>query len=374
MFTDSYGSPLNNVVQTTLQTNTPLNPFTTTASNPNQDSYGSPGGSPISGSTVSNLNPNQDSYGIPGGSPISGSTNSNLTPNQDFNGTPRGSPIVNKYVSPSSTQSSDVINAISAPQSYSAPSANGDYTNMLTLTTRRRQPKFQGSGTTLATIKVVDPPLGLVGRGPFLPSGQSNPILNPIKSQRTEKLHPNQLLRDFRPSVRLPENFVHQIGNMVVNPDTGEMLHVAQTKSTKKMIFPESSEELLENEDEEYYYDEDEYYEDYEDNDAKNATTTSKPETKKEVMEEEETSEEISGEYDYDYYNEDAIQTLLLTSTVKALDDAKEDKEEEKDDKESDNPFLVVKRKRKRRRRPSLDDLKNFYKSYGQKLKEKNVL
>ena len=96
----------------------------------------------------------------------------------------------------------------------------------------------------------MEPPGGLVGQGPFLPSDlpvvqtqASKPVVQALRSGKSDDpLHPNQLLRDFRPSVRLPDNFVHQINNLIINPDSGEVFQPAE--SMKKMIFPNSSEEI----------------------------------------------------------------------------------------------------------------------------------
>ena len=62
------------------------------------------------------------------------------------------------------------------------------------------------------------------------------------------QVHPNQLSRDFKPSLRLPDNFVHQLGNMIIDPNSGEVFKSSASNeqkipAMKKMIFPHSSEE-----------------------------------------------------------------------------------------------------------------------------------
>merc|ERR1712004_323637 len=141
-------------------------------------------------------------------------------------------------------------NALPAPSVYASPNSFPDYTSDLLTPRQPKQntgfPSPHGlrsdPGTTLATIKVVNPPADIVGHGPFVPSDP--PIMANIDDN---VVHANQLVHsDFKPSVRLPDNFVHQIGNMIVHPDLmEEILKPAEDNSMKKMVFPASSAEAL---------------------------------------------------------------------------------------------------------------------------------
>jgi len=221
-----------------------------------------------------------------------------------------------------------------------------------------------------ATIRVVNSPDNIVGNGPFVPSNSYGSSLTPETSRnnpfKIDKVHPNQLSRDFKPSLRLPDNFVHQIGNMIIDPNSGEVFKSSASNeqkipAMKKMIFPHSSEEN-----------------DFSIEDMMNAfrpmnpTNPTRPTNKplkpsKEVLadqlkpvetskpvevteisgEEEEYYDEYAseayydydnyvedgGEYDYDYYDdedlgfrtvsEDAIQALLLSNNkdIAAIDE-----------------------------------------------------
>lgn len=59
----------------------------------------------------------------------------------------------------------------------------------------------------------------------------------------------DNLSRDFRPSVRLPDNFVHQVGNFIIDPHSGNVFNknevMKPASSMKKMTFPKSSEEII---------------------------------------------------------------------------------------------------------------------------------
>ena len=162
-------------------------------------------------------------------------------------------------------------------------------------------------GTTLATIKVVNPPADIVGHGPFVPSDP--PIVANIDDN---VVHPNQLVHsDFKPSVRLPDNFVHQIGNMIIHPDIQmeEIFKPAEDNSMKKMVFPASSAEALL--DEELQEEMLEL--------MKQMNSLEMQETTTEMKEEETTTvANLEDEYDYqeaedfeaDYYDESVLQLL----------------------------------------------------------------
>ena len=90
----------------------------------------------------------------------------------------------------------------------------------------------------------------------FIPATNFIPSASSVQTQ----VHPNQLLRsDFTPSVRLPDNFIHQISadmlldnnfqlvnNVQQNNNRPEIFQVAGSiqDSMKKMVFPQSSEEF----------------------------------------------------------------------------------------------------------------------------------
>ena len=128
-------------------------------------------------------------------------------PNEDS----YGSPAPNKYISPQTLTDTIAPNTAPIPNKYSAPT---DGYNVF-LNPRQNNQKSQQN--IQATIRVVDPPNN-VGQGHFVPS-DVKAIQESTRSGKAEKIHPNQLLMDFRPSVRLPDNFVHQIGNMIVDPN-----------------------------------------------------------------------------------------------------------------------------------------------------------
>ena len=176
-------------------------------------------------------------------------------------------------------------------KSYRLP----DYTDLLT----PRQPKQNTGfpsphglrsdpGTTLATIKVVSPPADIVGHGPFIPSDP------PISTNIDDNVvHPNQLVHsDFKPSVRLPDNFVHQIGNMILHPDTLEILTPAED-TMKKMVFPPNSGEQLDDELKQEMRELMKQIKSLEETSTENA------------VEETTTGANLSSEEDYDYEEED---------------------------------------------------------------------
>ena len=182
-----------------------VNNINNVQSNNNQDSYGTPVTNPLGSN-------NQDSYGTPLGNPI----NNNIV--QSVGNSYNVGNTANNVQNPFLTQNTNTnINAIPAPSTYASPNTIRDYSSEI-LTPSPRAPKQHTGfpsgglrndpGTTLATIKVVNPPADIVGRGPFIPSDP------PLKTNIDDNVvHPNQLVHsDFKPSVRLPDNFVHQIG------------------------------------------------------------------------------------------------------------------------------------------------------------------
>ncbi len=101
--------------------------------------------------------------------------------------------------------------------------------------------------TTHATIRLVDPP-NVIGRAPSFQGTQSQvqnqPILPTPQPQQPSVSHPNTLVRDFKPSMKLPDDFMHTIGsNMILNPADLSVEVMKPANSMKKMVFPESSEE-----------------------------------------------------------------------------------------------------------------------------------
>jgi len=432
---DSYGkpvtAPLNGNSQGSFISNNNVgNSQGSFISNNNvgEDSYGTPFGSPINNNAIqnnqNNANPfltnskNEDSYGTPFGSPI----NNNAIQNNQPIPTKYVSPLVNNnnndiaFSAPSSYNNNQNNNAWQAPSKYSGPI--GEYTPILTPSQNTRS---EIPGSVQATIRVVNPP-GNVGNGPFIPSDNSyGPLVtqesqrNGLPGSKSDNVHPNQLSRDFKPSVRLPDSFVHQIGNMVIKPEIAEVFKPAASNEQKnpigmkKMVFPESSEEfnditigILPDD-----------MSTFRPMNPVNPTNPTKPTNKPlpvpqgllppnggvdnskpveatEISGGEEYYDEfdssLSGEYDYDYYGnseefrtltEDAIQTLLLSNnkdiaaineeltldglTPTAIGQMSQDelvKEREKlikdilRDEESENPFLKRLRKRRRRIRP----------------------
>ena len=121
-------------------------------------------------------------------------------------------------------------------------------------------------------------------------------------------VHPNQLVHsDFKPSVRLPDNFVHQIGNMIIHPDMMEEILKPAEDTMKKMVFPASSAETLL--DEELQEEMMELMKQVNSLEQESATETTEEETT--------TVANLDDEYDYeeedfeaDYYDESVLQLL----------------------------------------------------------------
>ena len=237
-------------------------------------------------------------------------------PNEDSYGNPLGNVIGNSLqdtfaVAAPSNYNSPLVgpNAISAPNSYISPLVSNN-------NGQRAQEDFR---TTLATIKVVDPPSELVGNGPFLPTD-----LKTVDIQNRGKVHPNQRVANFVPSIRLPEGFVHQNGDF-------ELLESAH--SMKKMVFPQSSEE-----------------------EEESAEETVKTFVPQQILEDDhDHSEEGYGSEDNLNYDVDelsdiaALQTLFLTPETKEIE-ATTEKGTLLLEEDPDDPEAIPKRKRRRRK------------------------
>ena len=88
----------------------------------------------------------------------------------------------------------------------------------------------------------------------FIPANNFIPSASSVQTQ----VHPNQLLRsEFTPSVRLPNNFIHQISADMLLDNNFQLVNNVQKRpeifqaagssiqdSMKKMVFPQSSEEF----------------------------------------------------------------------------------------------------------------------------------
>ena len=160
--------------------------------------------------------------------------------------------LVNIFVSGGSQN-----NGVSAPNVYASPSSNGNgisgRLNPNFSNTRSNTGLQEEQRSVLANIKVVNPPALAQN---FIPATNFIPSASSVQTQ----VHPNQLLRsDFTPSVRLPDNFIHQISadmlldnnfqlvnNVQQNNNRPEIFQVAGSiqDSMKKMVFPQSSEEF----------------------------------------------------------------------------------------------------------------------------------
>ena len=147
-------------------------------------------------------------------------------------------------------------NGVSAPNVYASPSFNGNSNNGIS---GRLNPNFSNTRSNtglqeedrsvLANIKVVNSPALAQN---FIPATNFIPSASSVQSQ----VHPNQLLRsDFTPSVRLPDNFIHQISADMLLDNNFQLVNNAQKRpeifqasgsldSMKKMVFPQSSEEF----------------------------------------------------------------------------------------------------------------------------------
>ena len=278
----------------------PSSSYGTPQSNPISNGYGAPQGLPETITvTVADMNApavppppapplppvpppggNQDTYGSPAASVIQSYDPFTNTPVTSPNNVPLQTEysIINNNnptgpTNQGSTFSNLIQDSVSAPSIYASPSYNNQANN-LNLNPRINpvaglpsQRSEEEQRSTLATIRVVNPPALASTFQPVNSVNVANSItvsnpatntipvanpLNPIQLQTTA--HPNQLLRDFKPSVRLPDNFVHQIGNAFLNNDfqlvntqqqkQPEIFRTAGSSSTKKMVFPQSSEEL----------------------------------------------------------------------------------------------------------------------------------
>ena len=159
--------------------------------------------------------------------------------------------LVNIFVSGGSQN-----NGVSAPNVYASPNSNGNgisgRLNPNFSNTRSNTGLQEEQRSVLANIKVVNPPALAQN---FIPATNFIPSASSVQTQ----VHPNQLLRsDFTPSVRLPDNFIHQISadmlldnnfqlvNNVQQNNRPEIFQVAGSiqDSMKKMVFPQSSEEF----------------------------------------------------------------------------------------------------------------------------------
>ena len=144
-------------------------------------------------------------------------------------------------------------NGVSAPNVYASPSSNGNgisgRLNPNFSNTRSNTGLQEEQRSVLANIKVVNPPALAQN---FIPANNFIPSASSVQTQ----VHPNQLLRsDFTPSVRLPDNFIHQISADMLLDNNFQLVNNAQKRpeifqasgsldSMKKMVFPQSSEEF----------------------------------------------------------------------------------------------------------------------------------
>jgi len=403
-------------------TNAPSSSYGTPQSNQISNGYGSPQGLPETITvTVADMNApqavppppapplppvpppgdSQDAYGSPVASVIqSYDPFTDIVPNTPIT-SPNNVPLQTEYsiinnnnptgpTNQGSTFSNLIQDSVSAPSIYASPSYNNQANNNLNLNPRINPVVGLPSGRseeehrTRTTIRVVNPPALASTFQPVNSVNVANSItvsnpatntipvanpLNPIKLQTTA--HPNQLLRDFKPSVRLPDNFVHQIGNAFLNNDfqlvntqqqkQPEIFRTAGSSSMKKMVFPQSSEEL-----------------DVITEPNNVLTTTNNIKQSHEDMIQDEmyyddiTSggmEDIS-EFDEDYYanndyaEEDSIQALLFQTNqglgIPGFDQSKASpiesslevlKENATKEQSAEKPDLKLRRKRRRRKK-----------------------
>ena len=143
-------------------------------------------------------------------------------------------------------------NGVSAPNVYASPSSNGNgisgRLNPNFSNTRSNTGLQEEQRSVLANIKVVNPPALAQN---FIPATNFIPSASSVQTQ----VHPNQLLRsDFTPSVRLPDNFIHQISADMLLDNNFQLVNAQKRPeifqasgsidSMKKMVFPQSSEEF----------------------------------------------------------------------------------------------------------------------------------
>merc|ERR1712141_462455 len=209
--------------------------------------------------------------------------------------------------------------------------------------------------SVLANIKVVNPPALAQN---FIPATNFIPSASSVQTQ----VHPNQLLRsDFTPSVRLPDNFIHQISADMLLDNNFQLVNNAQKRpeifqasgsldSMKKMVFPQSSEEFETENDNEVII-----------SVAGPVAVNNQNALNNVVDAVAEIENDDGGDYyDEDYYDvQDSIQALLFTNQglgeeKNVADSIQSTIELVKDDISKEqvaNPDLRLKLKRKKRRR-----------------------